>query len=138
MPTDGFELSFAVFAPVACAATGAILHGARTESPGTNATGAGSPASRRRQSHGPALRRDREERWIGGVAAGIARRYGIDVWLVRFAFVATTAAGGFGLILYALGLARDSTGRDGGRVASPRAHGACRRGGRAGHRAAAV
>ncbi len=68
-----------------------------------NATGAGSPVSRRRQRHGPALRRDREERWIGGVAAGIARRYGIDVWLVRFAFVATTAAGGFGLILYALG-----------------------------------
>ena len=68
-----------------------------------SATGAGSPVSRRRQRHGPALRRDRQERWIGGVAAGIARRYGIDVWLVRFAFVATTAAGGFGLILYALG-----------------------------------
>jgi signal transduction histidine kinase len=72
-----------------------------------SATGAGSPVSRRRrrrqQRHGPALRRDLQERWIGGVAAGIARRYGIDVWLVRFAFVATTAAGGLGLILYALG-----------------------------------
>src|SRR6185436_8506187 len=49
------------------------------------------------------LRRDREEGWIGGVAAGIARRYGIDVSLVRLAFVIATAAGGVGLAAYALG-----------------------------------
>jgi signal transduction histidine kinase len=49
------------------------------------------------------LRRDREEGWIGGVAAGIARRFGIDVSLVRLAFVVATAAGGIGLAAYALG-----------------------------------
>jgi signal transduction histidine kinase len=49
-----------------------------------------------------ALRRDRDGRWLGGVCTGIARRYGVDVWLVRFAFVAATAAGGLGLAVYAL------------------------------------
>jgi signal transduction histidine kinase len=36
------------------------------------------------------------------VAAGIARRFGIDVSLVRLAFVVATAAGGFGLGAYLL------------------------------------
>ena len=49
------------------------------------------------------LRRDRDAGWIGGVAAGIARRFGIDVSLVRLAFVVATAAGGFGLGAYLLG-----------------------------------
>jgi signal transduction histidine kinase/phage shock protein PspC (stress-responsive transcriptional regulator) len=49
-----------------------------------------------------ALRRDRSRRWLGGVCAGIARRYGIDPALVRLAFVIATAAGGFGVALYAL------------------------------------
>jgi signal transduction histidine kinase len=48
------------------------------------------------------LRRDRDNRWLGGVCAGISRRYGIDLWLVRFAFVAATAAGGVGVVLYGL------------------------------------
>ena len=48
------------------------------------------------------LRRDRDDRWLAGVCAGISRRYGIDLWLVRFAFVAATAAGGLGVMLYAL------------------------------------
>jgi signal transduction histidine kinase len=48
------------------------------------------------------LRRDRDHRWLGGVCAGISRRYGIDLWLVRFAFVAATAAGGIGVVLYGL------------------------------------
>jgi signal transduction histidine kinase len=48
------------------------------------------------------LRRERDGRWLGGVCAGISRRYGIDVWLVRFAFLITTAAGGLGAALYAL------------------------------------
>ena len=42
------------------------------------------------------LRRDRDAGWIGGVAAGIAKRFAIDVSLVRLAFVVATAAGGFG------------------------------------------
>jgi signal transduction histidine kinase/phage shock protein PspC (stress-responsive transcriptional regulator) len=49
------------------------------------------------------LRRDRDAGWVGGVAAGIARRFGIDVSLVRLAFVVATAAGGFGLGAYLLG-----------------------------------
>jgi len=49
------------------------------------------------------LRRDRDAGWLGGVAAGIARRYGVDVSLVRLAFVVATAAGGFGIAAYALG-----------------------------------
>jgi signal transduction histidine kinase/phage shock protein PspC (stress-responsive transcriptional regulator) len=49
------------------------------------------------------LRRDRERRWLGGVCAGIARRFGIDVALVRLAFVVATAAGGLGVAAYALG-----------------------------------
>jgi signal transduction histidine kinase len=48
------------------------------------------------------LRRDRDDRWLAGVCAGISRRYGIDLWLVRFAFVAATAAAGLGVMLYAL------------------------------------
>jgi signal transduction histidine kinase len=49
------------------------------------------------------MRRDRPARWIGGVCAGIARRYGIDPALVRLAFVIATTAGGLGIFLYALG-----------------------------------
>jgi signal transduction histidine kinase len=48
------------------------------------------------------LRRDRTGRWLGGVCAGIARRYGVDVSLVRLAFVVAAAAGGLGLVMYAL------------------------------------
>jgi signal transduction histidine kinase len=48
------------------------------------------------------MRRDRAAGWLGGVCAGVARRYGIDPALVRVAFVIATAAGGFGIVLYAL------------------------------------
>ena len=48
------------------------------------------------------MRRDRAAGWLGGVCAGVARRYGIDPALVRLAFVIATAAGGFGIFLYAL------------------------------------
>jgi signal transduction histidine kinase len=56
---------------------------------------AGSPAG--------VLRRDRDAGWLGGVAAGIARRFGIDVSLVRLAFVVAAAAGGVGFAAYGLG-----------------------------------
>lgn len=42
------------------------------------------------------------ERWIGGVASGIATRMGLDVSLVRIAFVALSFASGFGVGLYGL------------------------------------
>jgi signal transduction histidine kinase len=49
------------------------------------------------------LRRDRAAGWLGGVAAGIARRLGLDVSLVRLAFVVAAAAGGLGFAAYGLG-----------------------------------
>jgi phage shock protein C len=39
---------------------------------------------------------------LGGVASGIGHHYGIDVSLVRIAFVAFTVASGFGLLIYLL------------------------------------
>jgi signal transduction histidine kinase len=49
-----------------------------------------------------ALRRDPERGLVAGVAAGIARRLGIDPIIVRVAFVATSVAGGAGLAVYVL------------------------------------
>jgi signal transduction histidine kinase/phage shock protein PspC (stress-responsive transcriptional regulator) len=51
------------------------------------------------------LRRDPKRGIIGGVAAGIARRLGIDPIIVRVAFVAMSFAGGAGLAAYLLGWA---------------------------------
>src|SRR5262245_17666805 len=51
------------------------------------------------------LRRDPERGIIGGVAAGIARRVGIDPILIRVGFVAMTFVGGIGLVAYVLGWA---------------------------------
>jgi signal transduction histidine kinase len=48
------------------------------------------------------LRRDREHGWIGGVCAGLARRYGIEPGLIRVAFVIATVAWGIGAAIYAL------------------------------------
>lgn len=42
------------------------------------------------------------DRWAGGVAAGVARRYGLDPLLVRGIFVVVTLFGGLGLVLYGL------------------------------------
>src|SRR5450755_371354 len=43
-----------------------------------------------------ALRRGREDRLAGGVAAGLAARTGIDVTVVRIVFVVAALLGGFG------------------------------------------
>lgn len=45
------------------------------------------------------------DRWIGGVAGGIADRYGLDPLLVRGLFVVAAMLGGVGFIAYALGWA---------------------------------
>jgi signal transduction histidine kinase/phage shock protein PspC (stress-responsive transcriptional regulator) len=63
----------------------------------------GDPAVTASGASAGVLRRDREAGWLGGVAAGIARRFGVDVSLVRVAFVVATAAGGVGVAAYALG-----------------------------------
>jgi signal transduction histidine kinase len=45
---------------------------------------------------------DSDDRKLAGVCAGIARHFGIDVRLVRIAFVVLTLAGGIGVALYGL------------------------------------
>ncbi|MGP7959822.1 PspC domain-containing protein [Sanguibacter sp. A247] len=55
-----------------------------------------------------------QDRWIGGVAHGIGRRFGVDPVIVRAAFVASLLLGGVGLIAYGLGwafLPEESDGR---------------------------
>ncbi len=54
-----------------------------------------------------------EDRWIGGVAGGLAARFGLDPLLVRGAFVVTLLLGGFGLVIYALAWALLPEQRDG-------------------------
>lgn len=54
------------------------------------------------------------DRWIGGVAAGLARRLGVDPLLVRGAFVVLTLFGGLTLVVYGLAwalLPEESDGR---------------------------
>ncbi len=48
-------------------------------------------------------RRRTDDRKIGGVAAAVGRRYGIDPVLVRVAFVVATLLSGAGIVLYLLG-----------------------------------
>ncbi|MCR6492195.1 PspC domain-containing protein [Cellulomonas sp. P24] len=55
-----------------------------------------------------------EARWMGGVAGGIARRFGIDPLLVRGIFAASLLLGGVGFVVYGLGwalLPEESDGR---------------------------
>src|SRR5438034_10210285 len=51
-----------------------------------------------------ALRRPFEDRMLAGVAAGLARYFGVDTTIVRIAFVVLTIVGGAGLPLYLAGL----------------------------------
>jgi phage shock protein PspC (stress-responsive transcriptional regulator) len=50
------------------------------------------------------LRRPFEDRMLAGVAAGLARYFGVDATLVRIAFVVLTLVGGAGIPLYLAGL----------------------------------
>jgi len=52
----------------------------------------------------PPLRRLFEGRMLTGVCAGVAEYFGIDVTLVRIAFVVLTFVGGAGIPLYLAGL----------------------------------
>lgn len=54
-----------------------------------------------------------EERWVGGVAGGIALRLGIDPLLVRGLLAVTVLLGGLGLVLYGAGWALLPEQRDG-------------------------
>ena len=55
-----------------------------------------------------------EQRWVGGVAGGVARRLGVEVTLVRCIWVVLSILTGLGVIVYALGwalLPEESDGR---------------------------
>jgi len=43
-----------------------------------------------------------DDRWIGGVAAGVGERYGLDPLLVRGLLVLSVFVGGIGLVLYGI------------------------------------
>jgi phage shock protein PspC (stress-responsive transcriptional regulator) len=49
------------------------------------------------------LRRSFQDRMLTGTAAGLARYFGVDVTLVRIAFVVLTLIGGAGIPLYLAG-----------------------------------
>lgn len=46
--------------------------------------------------------RSTSQRWVGGVAGGLAEHFGVPVAAIRVAFVVATLAGGLGLVAYAL------------------------------------
>jgi len=66
------------------------------EAPATDQSGSGPER--------PALRRPFQDRMVAGVAAGLARYFGVDVTIVRIAFVVLTVVGGAGIPLYLAGL----------------------------------
>ena len=48
------------------------------------------------------LRRNRDDRWLGGVCGGIGRSTGIAAWLWRLAFSALVLCAGMGVVVYLL------------------------------------
>lgn len=50
------------------------------------------------------VRRPKDDRWLGGVCSGVARRLGVDPVLLRVALVALTLLGGVGVVAYAVAL----------------------------------
>jgi phage shock protein PspC (stress-responsive transcriptional regulator) len=74
------------------------------EAPTTEPSGTRPERSSGYDPERPALRRPFNDRVLTGVAAGLARYFGIDVTIVRIAFVVLTIAGGAGIPLYLAGL----------------------------------
>ena len=58
----------------------------------------------RTESRRTALRRPVQDSVVAGVAAGLARYLGVDVMIIRLAFVVLAIAGGAGIPLYLAGL----------------------------------
>jgi signal transduction histidine kinase/phage shock protein PspC (stress-responsive transcriptional regulator) len=46
--------------------------------------------------------RSESDRWIGGVAGGLAEHFSAPAWIFRAAFILTSLAGGVGVVAYAL------------------------------------
>lgn len=49
-----------------------------------------------------ALRRSRDDRWLGGVCGGIARISGVESWIWRLLFALLALCAGTGVVLYLL------------------------------------
>jgi phage shock protein PspC (stress-responsive transcriptional regulator) len=49
-----------------------------------------------------ALRRSRDQRWLGGVCGGLAQVTGLAPWIWRLMFALLALCGGTGLLVYAL------------------------------------
>jgi phage shock protein C len=49
-----------------------------------------------------ALRRSRDDRWLGGVCGGIARVTGVESWLWRLLFTVLALCAGTGVLAYLL------------------------------------
>ena len=49
-----------------------------------------------------ALRRNRTDKWLGGVCGGLAIATGVDSWIWRLLFALLALAGGTGVVLYIL------------------------------------
>ena len=49
-----------------------------------------------------ALRRSRDDAWLGGVCGGIARSTGVATWIWRLVFTVLALCGGTGVLLYLL------------------------------------
>jgi phage shock protein PspC (stress-responsive transcriptional regulator) len=49
-----------------------------------------------------ALRRSRDDRWLGGVCGGIARVTGVESWIWRLLFALLALCAGTGLLIYLL------------------------------------
>jgi phage shock protein PspC (stress-responsive transcriptional regulator) len=80
-----------------------------TVNPQASTTGNVEPHSRagpryRAEPERTALRRPIHDRMLTGVADGLAGYFGVDVTIVRVAFVVLTVAGGAGIPLYLAGL----------------------------------
>ncbi|MBL4605402.1 MAG: PspC domain-containing protein, partial [Flavobacteriaceae bacterium] len=56
--------------------------------------------SRKQRSSGKKLYRDGDDKFLGGVAAGIAHYFDVDVIWIRLAFILFFIGGGFSLLLY--------------------------------------
>jgi phage shock protein PspC (stress-responsive transcriptional regulator) len=99
--------------PVPPTSSGATSSGATSSGPGSPTP----PGARQGEAfwdwlHRLDLRRS-DERWLGGVAAGVAESLGLDPVLVRVGLVVLGLLGGAGVLLYALAwlLLPDRTGR---------------------------
>jgi phage shock protein PspC (stress-responsive transcriptional regulator) len=49
-----------------------------------------------------ALRRSRDDRWLGGVCGGIARITGVESWILRLLFAVLALFAGTGFLVYLL------------------------------------